>query len=62
MHVKRVMLGVNEIMQKMGIGRDKAYELIRQEKFPVIRVGRRFLVHEDVFDQWLRGELTYKRK
>lgn len=57
----RVMIGVNEIMQKMGIGRDNAYQLIKEDKFPVKKIGRRYLVHEDVFDQWLRGELKYNK-
>lgn len=54
---KRVMIGVKEIMKKMGIGRDKAYEIIAREEFHTIKVGRRILVHEDVFDNWLKGEM-----
>ena len=58
---KRIMIGVSEIMGKMGIGRDRAYEIIKRNEFPTIKVGRRYLVHEDVFDQWLRGESHTKK-
>lgn len=53
---KKVMLGVKDIMARMGIGRDKAYELIANEEFHTIKVGRRYLVHEEVFENWLKGK------
>lgn len=59
---EKVMIGVSEIMEKMGIGRDNAYEIIKSGEFPVKKIGRRYLVHEEVFDKWLRGELNYKNK
>lgn len=55
---ERVMIGVNEIMQMMGIGRNRAYEIIKQKEFPSIKVGRRYLVHKEVFEKWLKGELN----
>ncbi len=58
---ERVMIGVKDIMQRMGIGRDRAYEIIKRNEFPTIKVGRRYLVHSDVFDKWLRGEMKTRR-
>lgn len=52
----RVMLDVKDIMKIMGIGRDKAYDLLHSKQFPIVRVGRRILVHQDVLFAWLRGE------
>ncbi|MFC5647646.1 helix-turn-helix domain-containing protein [Paenibacillus solisilvae] len=52
---QRVMIGVNEIMMKMGIGRDRAYEIIKKGEFKTIKVGRRYLVHEQTFEKWLKG-------
>ncbi len=62
MQEERVMIGVTEIMQMMGIGRNRAYEIIKQKEFPSIKVGRRYLVHKEVFEKWLKGELVTKRK
>jgi excisionase family DNA binding protein len=56
----RVMLSVTDIMKIMGVGRDRAYEIIKRGEFPSIKVGRRFLVHEQVFESWLKGETTKK--
>ncbi|ASA26328.1 hypothetical protein B9T62_14035 [Paenibacillus donghaensis] len=54
--VEKVMIGIKDIMKKMGIGRDNAYVIIKRKEFHAIKVGRRYLVHEEVFDKWLRGE------
>ncbi len=59
---ERVMIGVTEVMQMMGVGRDRAYEIIKRKEFPSIQVGRRYLVHKEVFEKWLKGELVTKRK
>lgn len=58
MENKQVMIGVPEIMKIMGIGRDRAYEIIKSGEFRYIKVGRRYLVHEQVFDNWLKGEFA----
>lgn len=52
----RVMLDVKDIMRIMGIGRDKAYDLLHSKQFPIVKVGRRILVHRDNLFAWLRGE------
>lgn len=49
------MLGVPEIMKRMGIGRDNAYQIMRSGDFHTKKVGRRYLVHEEVFENWLKG-------
>jgi excisionase family DNA binding protein len=55
---EKVMLGVKDIMKLMGIGRDRAYEIIKKGEFRSIQVGRRYLVHEQVFENWLKGEIN----
>jgi predicted DNA-binding transcriptional regulator AlpA len=53
---EKVMLGVKDVMKLMGIGRDRAYELMNSKQFHVIKVGRRLIVHKDVFTNWLKGQ------
>lgn len=53
---EKVMLGVKDIMKRMGIGRDRAYEVIKKGEFHYLKLGRRYYVHEEVFEQWLKGE------
>ncbi|WP_342422389.1 helix-turn-helix domain-containing protein [Paenibacillus sp. FSL E2-0178] len=53
-HSDKVMIGIKDIMSKMGIGRDSAYMIIKRKEFHAIKIGRRYLVHEEVFDRWLK--------
>ena len=49
---------VAEAAERLGIGRDLAYDLIRQNSFPVatIRLGRRVVVVRSALDRLLSGQ------
>ena len=44
---------ISEVAEELGISRGTAYELARQNKIPVIRIGKRMLVLKDKFEEWL---------
>ncbi len=44
---------VSEMAKVLGIGRDKAYELVHREDFPAIRVGNSYIVPVANLNQWL---------
>ncbi|NLW79567.1 MAG: helix-turn-helix domain-containing protein [Ruminococcaceae bacterium] len=44
---------VEDIQRLLGIGRNSAYNLIRQEGFPAIRVGARIVIPTDLFHAWV---------
>ncbi|MCM2532541.1 helix-turn-helix domain-containing protein [Neobacillus pocheonensis] len=54
---QKVMLNVKDIMEITGIGRDNAYALMRSGQFPIKMIGRKMLVHEEIFQNWLKGDL-----
>ena len=37
----------------MGISLPKAYELVKSEDFPSVRIGTRILIPVDAFREWL---------
>ena len=47
------MLNANMIAKYMEISRTGAYELMRSEGFPLIRIGKRMIVPKDKFLQWV---------
>lgn len=47
------ILKVEDLMEIMGIGRDKAYALLNSEAFPSTRVGRSCFVTQKNFELWL---------
>jgi predicted DNA-binding transcriptional regulator AlpA len=55
----KIVLGVPDVMKLLGIGRSTAEKIMWGNHFPTIQIGRRKLVHQDVFEQWIKkGEST----
>jgi stalled ribosome rescue protein Dom34 len=52
-----VLLGIPEVMKVMGIGRVAAEKLMWGNNFHTIQSGNRKLVHREVLEKWLKGEL-----
>jgi hypothetical protein len=58
---KKIMLDVKDVMDMMGICKTKAYEVLKSEQFHVVKMGRKYMVHHEVFENWLKGEKTKKK-
>ena len=48
-----VYLSVDQLAALLGISRSGAYTYVHTDGFPLIRIGKRMLVPEDKFIQWL---------
>ena len=59
---KKVMLDVKNVMEMMGICKPKAYEIFNSGQFHVVKVGRKYMVHEEVFQDWLKGKQKSKQR
>ena len=42
-----------EVGEVLGISRASAYELVRSDGFPRMKVGKRILIPRDKFIQWI---------
>ena len=42
-----------EVGEVLGISRAAAYELVRREGFPRMKIGKRILIPKDKFIQWI---------
>lgn len=49
-------LTAQEVGEALGISRAAAYELVRSNGFPRIRIGTRILVPKDKFIQWINEQ------
>ena len=47
-----------ELAQVMGIHQQGGYELVRQEGFPVVKVGKKYLIPKQAFLSWLNQKAT----
>jgi excisionase family DNA binding protein len=48
-----LVLRASDIQRLLGISRVKTYELLHQQGFPVVRIGRAMRVPRDAFLRWL---------
>ncbi len=48
-----VMLTVPEVGEVLGISRAAAYELVRSQGFPKLKIGSRILIPKDKFLLWI---------
>ena len=52
----KLTLSVDELAERMGISRPRAYELVHVEGFPSIRFGRRIIIPIEQLHQWLKEQ------
>ena len=54
---KRMMWGISEVMEYLGVGRRKATEILSQENCPTIprEKGQTFLIPRKSFIKWVQG-------
>ena len=48
-----LMLSVPEVAAVLSISRADAYELVRSNGFPVLKIGSRIVVPKEKFIQWI---------
>lgn len=56
MEQDRKVYTVGEVMLILGISRVKAYQLVHQEGFPVVRLGRSIRIPVEAFHRWLNSQ------
>ena len=56
-HDLPLTLTAPQVGEVLGIPRAAAYELVRSEGFPHIRIGKRILVPKDKFISWIADQM-----
>ena len=56
-----LMLSVSEVAAVLGISQAGAYELVRTDGFPSLKVGSRIVVPKEKFIEWI-DENTAKKQ
>lgn len=51
-----LMLSVPEVAMVLGISRAGAYELVRRDGFPTLKIGCRIVVPKEKFIGWIDGQ------
>ena len=51
-----LMLSVPEVAEVLGISRAGAYELVRSDGFPALKIGSRIVVPKERFIEWVNAQ------
>lgn len=54
------LLTIEELCKELGIGRSKAYQLLKDKQIPSGKIGRRILVRRSDVDQYIDRILNAK--
>lgn len=54
--LEKMVYTVKEMSDILGVGMNKAYDLIHEKRVPFIRVGRKFKIPKKAFENWLNDE------
>ena len=52
------ILTVKDVQETLKIGRNRAYNIFARADFPAIRIGKKFVVEEKAFQNWLQEKRT----
>lgn len=55
------LLTIEELCKELGIGRSKAYQLLKDKQIPSGKIGRRILVRRSDMDQYIDRILNEKQ-
>lgn len=55
------LLTIEELCKELGIGRSKAYQLLKDKQIPSGKIGRRILIRKSDVDQYIDKILSAKQ-
>lgn len=53
LHMKKMTFDARDIAELLGVSVSCAYDLFHREDFPTLKIGRRLLVTQENFENWL---------
>lgn len=52
----RQLFSAADLQRVFGLSRSRAYEMLNRADLPVIKIGRRRLMHAKLFSEWLEQQ------
>ena len=50
----RTALSVEEMRKELGLGKNKAYEMVKMKGFPAIKIGKKIIIPRESLNRWLK--------
>ena len=49
------LITIPQAARVLGLSENRVYDLARQGRIPIVRLGRQIRIDTDVFDEWIRA-------
>lgn len=57
---KSNFLTMTDLQERLHIGRNTAYKLVKQPDFPKVQIGKKYIIPEDMLGKYLEKHLKHK--
>ena len=58
--MEKSTMSVQDLAREMGISLPKAYQLVKRDGFPVLKLGKRYVIPTESFRKWLMQNTNTK--
>lgn len=55
--MEKLVYSITEAAEVLGISKSHAYELVKQNKLPVVELGKRRVIIKESLEQWLQQNM-----
>lgn len=53
-NMHKITITVKELAEALGIGINQAYALVKQDDFPKLKIGSKYVIPKDEFEAWVK--------
>ena len=54
------ILKVSDIQKHLGTSKNRAYEIVKMKSFPKIKIGHRYYIPKDKYEEWIDNNIKRK--
>lgn len=56
----KIVYTIPEVAQLLGISRSYAYELVKRNEIPILKLGKRRMIPKQYLEQWIQQNTEFK--
>lgn len=58
--MEKIVYTIPEVAQLLGISRSYAYELVKRNEIPILKLGKRRIIPKQYLEEWIQHNTEFK--
>lgn len=58
--MEKIVYTIPEVAQLLGISRSYAYELVKRNEIPILKLGKRRMIPKQYLEQWIQENTEFQ--